>query len=394
MTSSPQRYLHGAISLDAIQSKKMAFISGPRQVGKTTLAKSFLQSAENYFTWDDVAFRRAWTRSPRGAIETRGAGPIALDEIHKDRRWKSQLKGVFDTAGAGEGLIVTGSARLDLYRKGGDSLLGRYFPYRLHPFSVGERAASARPDELFRTAAVRFPFLDLVALGGFPEPLLAGSAAKAKRWSRLRLERLLFEDVRDLRAVGDLSGMKTLTDLLPERVGSLLSINSLREDVGVAHGTLRAWLLVLETLYHSFLVPPYATRVARAVRATPKLYLFDPLAIPETNPGARIENVTALHLLKACDYWTDTAEGVFELRFVRDKEQREVDFVVLRDRKPWLLVECRSDDVSPSPGLVHYTSTLKPAHAVQLVTRANTDRTYAALGVRVMTYDRFLAGMV
>lgn len=386
------RYLRAPITGDAVADGKMAFVSGPRQVGKTTLGRSLLTHPGNYFTWDDPVFRRAWARSPRDAVAQRGAGPIVLDELHKDRRWKTRLKGYFDVVGPGDGVVVTGSARLDLYRRGGDSLLGRFLPYRLHPFSVGESATPTGPEDLLRGRAPRFPVADLLRLGGFPEPLLAGREAKARRWSKLRRERLLAEDVRDLRAVEDLGGLRVLTDLLPERVGSLLSINALREDVGVAFGTAKAWIDALEALYHCFLVRPYARRLARAVRTAPKLYLYDLLDLPATG-GARLENLTALHLRKACDYWTDLALGEFELHFVRDKEQREVDFLVVRDRKPWLLVECRSTDTDPAPALVHYARLLSPAHAVQLVTTPKHDRAYPALGVRVLGYDRFLADL-
>lgn len=388
------RYLTTLIRDDAIAANKMAFISGARQVGKTTLAKSFLTSPANYFSWDDSDFRRAWTRSAVGALAMRARGPVVLDELHKDRRWKTRIKGVFDVAGPGDGLIVTGSARLDLFRRGGDSLLGRYLPYRLHPFSVAESAHPIEPDELLSSTAPRHLLDDLLRLGGFPEPLFGGSELKARRWSRLRLERLLQEDVRDLRAVADLSGLRVLADLLPERVGSLLSINALREDIGVAFGTVRSWIQVFEALYHCFLVKPWSKRVHRAVHAVPKLYLYDILSIPAAARSARLENLTALHLLKACHFWTDAAYGEFDLRFVRDKEQREVDFLVVRDAKPWFLVECKSNDTQPSAALLRFRDQLAVPRAFQLVRKAGYDREYPELRTRVIDHERFLAGLV
>jgi predicted AAA+ superfamily ATPase len=319
---------------------------------------------------------------------------VVLDEIHKDRRWKARLKGVFDTDGPGDGLIVTGSARLDLYRRGGDSMVGRYLPYRLHPFSVAEVERPPLPAEVLQTTTPRYRFADLLKLGGFPEPLLGGSEARARRWSRLRLERLIAEEVRDLRAVEDLSGMRVLADLLPERVGSPLSVNALREDVGAAYATVRSWIDVFESLYHCFLVRPYAKRVTRALRNAPKLYLFDILRLPEADSGARLENLTALHLLKACHFWTDTAAAEFELRYVRDREQREVDFLVLQDGRPWMLIECKSTDIEPAPSLERFRRQLGVQRTFQLVTRAGYDREYPALGLRVLSYERFLAGWV
>lgn len=388
------RYLASNVRQDALAAGKMAFVSGPRQVGKTTLAKGLLDALQNYRSWDDTDFRRAWSRSPRAALADRGPGPIVLDEIHKDRRWKNRLKGFYDVEGPAGGIVVTGSARLDLYRRGGDSLLGRYLPYRLHPFSVAERQDSPGPDDILASTDPRHPFDDLLRLGGFPEPLLGGSEARAQRWSRLRIERLLAEDVRDLRAVEDLSGLRVLADLLPERVGSLLSVNALREDVGAAYATVRSWLQVFESLYHCFLVRPWGKKIARAIQAAPKLYLFDILRLPAAREAARLENLTALHLLKACHFWTDLAHGEFEVRFVRDKEGREVDFLVLRDRKPWMLVECKSGDVEPSADLLRFKQHLAVTRAFQLVTRAGYDRWHAATGVRVLHYQRFLAGLV
>jgi predicted AAA+ superfamily ATPase len=394
MPPGADRYLSATIRTDAIASGKMAFISGPRQVGKTTLAKALLTSPQNYQTWDDADFRRDWSRSPRTALGQRGPGPLVLDEIHKDRRWKTRLKGLFDVEGAGDGLVVTGSARLDLYRRGGDSLTGRFLPYRLHPFSVAESAGPPGPDEILGVSAPVHEFADLLELGGFPEPLFGASQAKAKRWSRLRLERLLAEDVRDLRAVEDLSGLRVLADLLPERVGSLLSINSLREDVGAAHATVREWLQVFEALYHCFLVPPYAKRLKRAIHSIPKLYLYDILQIPIAREGVRLENLTALHLLKACHFWTDVAQGEFQLRFIRDKEGREVDFLVLRDGKPWVLIECKAGDIDPSPNLERFQHQVGAERAFQLVTRSGYDRLYAQTNVRVVSYEKFLAGLM
>ncbi len=105
------------------------------------------------------------------------------------------------------------------------------------------------------------------------------------------------EDVRDLRNVQDLSALTVLCDFLPSRVGALLSINNLREDVGVAYATVRDWIQVLATLYVCFLVKPYAAKLNRMVTSEPKLYIFDYLQIDD--PGAKLENLTALHLLKA-----------------------------------------------------------------------------------------------
>lgn len=387
------RYLARALRDDALAKGKMAFVSGPRQVGKTTLAKSLIEDPRNYFLFDDEDFRRRWAKSPGEAISGRGPGPVVLDEIHKDRKWKTKLKGIYDVRGREIPIVVTGSARLEHFRKGTDSLLGRYLPYRLFPFTVGESASCVKPDEILSRRVVSFPWADVLRLGGFPEPLLGGSEAEAKRWSRLRLDRLVFEDSRDFLAISDINAFRVLIDLLPERIGSLLSVNSLREDVGKAYATVRSWLGVLDVLYYSFTIRPYARRLTRALRAEPKLYLFDTLRIPEELGSKRLENQVALHLLKACCFWTDTAQGEWDLRFVRTKEKREVDFLLLRDGKPWMLLECQSGETEPVRDLVAFTRLLEPAHSVQLVCDESVDRSYPEHRVRVMGYERFLSGL-
>jgi predicted AAA+ superfamily ATPase len=376
------RYLAAAVMRDALADGKMAFISGPRQAGKTTMGRSLLSSPQNEYNWDVAAFRRRWVRDPLESVSSRGEGPILLDEIHKDRRWKSRLKGLYDLHGGEIPVLVTGSARLDFYRRSGDSLMGRYLPYRLHPFSVG----------IFGNRTPVFPFADMLRLGTFPEPLLGGHANKARRWSRIRLERLVYEDMRDLRHVHDIQALRVLVDMLPERVGGLLSVNSLKEDVGIAYATVRDWMEILEVLYYVILIKPYAGKIRRTLRAEPKLYLYDILQVPR--PGPALENLAALHLLKACHFWTDLAYGEFELRYLRTKEKEEVDFVVTRDRRPWMLVECKSGRTEPNTTLVKFAGLLKTRLNFQLVDRRGHDRWYSHHHVRVIDYERFFSGLV
>ncbi len=389
-----ERYLTNSVRSDALAKHKMAFVSGPRQVGKSTLAKALLENEENYFLYDEEDFRRAWTKSPSQSISTRAPGTIVLDEIHKDRRWKSKLKGVSDKRPGDLQIVVTGSARLDHYRKGSDSLLGRYLPYRLFPFSVAETRAPVAPDNALGTRQVSYPWADLLRLGTFPEPLFGGKENEALRWSRLRLDRLVLEDTRDFLNISDLNAFRSLIELLPERVGSLLSVNSLREDIGKAYATVKSWMEVLDLLYYSFTIRPYSKRLVRALKAEPKLYLYDILRIPAEHTPKRIENLVALHLLKACHFWTDTAQGEFELRFLRDKEKREVDFLILRDSSPWMMVECKSGQKEPAKELIHFASILAPPHRFQLVTIPHYDRVYAETQIRVVDYEKFLSGLI
>ncbi|MFZ2955858.1 MAG: AAA family ATPase [Candidatus Ozemobacteraceae bacterium] len=386
------RYLTRIVREDALNLGKMAFLSGPRQAGKSTIGRSLLAHEANEFTWDDEDFRRAWIKSPSAALAAREGGPILLDEIHKDVRWKQKIKGIYDTARQSFPIVVTGSARLDIFRKGGDSLLGRYFPYHVHPFSVGETEAPPTPDEIFSKTAASFPLADILKLGTFPEPLLDGSEARARRWSRLRRERLVTEDVRDLRNIQNLRQLALLVELLPSRVGSLLSVNNLRQDLAVAHDTVSAWIETLASVYLCFRIKPWSKKISRAIRAEPKLYLFDLLQVPEGGP--RMENLVALHLLKACDYWTDSALDEISLHFIRNRDGQEVDFLVIRNDQPWMLVEVKSNDTNPTGALIKYAAALGTDLNFQLVSKTGYRRTYPDLRITVISAETFLAGLV
>jgi predicted AAA+ superfamily ATPase len=397
------RYVAPAV-LEALDDRKMAFIAGPRQVGKTTLAKSLLRDPKaDYFTWDLERDRRRILRAS-GPFWTVPAGRerarIVLDEIHKYPRWKRFLKGLFDTQHGDVDIIVTGSGRLDVYQKGGDSLLGRYLLHRLHPFTVGELLANGRQevitpdqltDELAGPAPVRGAeeaLAQIERFTGFPEPLFAERVDRLRRWRRMRRELVLREDLRDLTRIREIGLIDQLVELLPERVGSPLSVNALREDLGVAFDTAKGWLDTLARLYFLFELRPFAGKLARTLRREAKVYLFDPSEIEEA--GARFENVVALHLRKLVDAWNDRGHGDFALCYVRDKERREVDFLVTERRRPYLLLETKLSDDQPSPALRYFSERLRPAHAVQLVRHGKARKSE---GILVVPADRLLALM-
>lgn len=384
----------------------MAFVAGPRQVGKTTLVRHLLERAEqsdNYFNWDVESHRRAILRAPEAfwTIPNSGRPRIALDEIHKYPRWKRFLKGLYDATGARAEILVTGSGRLDVYQRGGDSLLGRYGLYRLHPFTLGEALASGRapvlePRELWRRVQEEAPpagaadaLARLERFTGFPEPLFADSESRLRRWRRGRHHLVIREDLRDLTRIRDIGLVEALAALLPERVGSPLSLNALSEDLGVAFGSVRTWVEALARLYYLFELRPYAGRLARTLRREAKVYLFDFSEIPE--PGARFENLVALHLLKLRDAWNDWGLGDYELHYVRDKEKREVDFLLTESRRPYLLLETKLSAREVSPSLLYFRERLKPAYCVQL-SREESPRTSAgAAGVLRLSAARFLS---
>lgn len=324
--------------------KKMVFIGGPRQVGKTTLATSFLKDYHDghpgYLNWDNENARRTIQRGEWSKREPL----IVLDEVHKRKGWQSFVKGIWDTWKNTQHFIVTGSARLDIFRKGGDSMLGRYHYYRIHPFTLPELGLTKENERL------------LFKFGGFPEPLISRDETELRRWHLQRVSKLVRVDLRDLENVSDLDKVELLAELLPSRVGNPLSYKSLAEDLEVSDKTVKRWVQILDSLYYCFLVSPYGSQKIKAIKKSQKLYLWDWSQIED--PGFRFENMVASHLLKLCDYWQDVFGYRSELRYIRDERGKEVDFVVLRDRKPLFAVECKLADSDVAPSLLEFKAKL------------------------------------
>ena len=366
------RYLTAPVKEDL--ARKMVFLGGPRQVGKTTLALRLLGARDRrhpgYLNWDDARVR---PRLMRGDLPA-GEKFLVLDEIHKFPRWRNLVKGFFDTEGDRVSILVTGSARLDYYRKGGDSLQGRYHYYRLHPFSLSELSGEGTAEEL--DALMRF--------GGFPEPLLAGNTRSWRRWRRERLARVVYEDLRDLEDVRQVGLVELLVEALPARVGSPLSIRNLSEDLQVAHQTAARWLTMLENLYVCFRIPPFGAPRIRAVKKETKLYLWDWSQVP--GKGERFENLVACHLLKFCHYLEDTQGYRMELRYIRDTDRREVDFVVLREGAPLFAVECKSGEKGPNPAIAYFRERTEIPDFYQV---HSGRRDYVSNRTRVMPFTTF-----
>ena len=371
------RHLLDQIVQDLV--RKMVFLSGPRQVGKTTLARSVPGAQDGYLSWDISAHRERILRR-----ELPAAALWVFDEIHKYSRWRGFLKGIYDHASARpddapvarQRILVTGSGRLELFGAGGDSLQGRYHLLRLHPFSVAE-AGILDGDGLAQ----------LLRLGGFPEPFLGGNETQARRWSRQYRARLLEEEVRSLERIQDLSRLEEMMLRLPDLVGSPLSVNALREDLQVAHKTAASWLDALERLFAIFRVPPFGAPRIRAVKQARKHYHFDWSIVRD--PGARFENLVACHLLKWVHFQQDVQGRDVELRFFRDVDRREVDFVVTEDRQPVLFVECKLRDRDIDRALRYLKTRFPNARAVQIALNGNRDYRNAE-GVRAMPALAFL----
>lgn len=356
---------------------KMVFLAGPRQVGKTTLARNLARAYPNllYLNHDAdpdrmVIYRREWDRS---------ADLIVLDEVHKHRGWKRLLKGVYDTEGVRPRLLVTGSARLDVHRRGGDSLAGRYLMHRLLPFSVAELRGAGKPREVLE---------GLLRFGGFPEPFLGQSERKARRWRKTHLDRIVREDVQDLEPVGDIQAMLLLVSLLRERVGAPVSYASLARDIQVSPHTVKRWIEILERMYVLFRVAPWHRNVARAILKEPKVYFFDTGQVLDA--AARLENTVAVSLLKHLWHLEDTEGYDIGLHYLRDKQHREVDFVLVKDRHPVELVEVKTTQTRPAPSLAAFAARLRaPARQIVL----NLNRTLTASGVRILPAAEYLSAL-
>jgi hypothetical protein len=381
MVNMIKRYLTPAIESLCFAKHKIAMISGPRQCGKTTFAKMLLESrrAGTYHNWDDVEFRRTWVRKPSTVVprtEQDKVPIVVLDEIHKDRLWKRNLKGIYDTLTSPCDFLVTGSARLNVFRRGSDSLMGRFFHFRLHPFSIREMEQKGvmGPDGVIDSLFHRPPRLNhmvekhldsLMRFGPFPEPLFGRDEKSARLWRTTHEQTVIREDLRDISRLPDLGRLELMASLIPERVGSLFSLNSLREDMEISFDTLHRWLTYLKELYYLYEIKPYSRNITRSLRREGKVYLYDYSAVKEE--PARFENLVASHLLKACHYWSDTGEGKFELFYLRDKEKREIDFLIVRDGVPWLPVEVKISETNPSENWSRFVAMLPCKRAVQLV---------------------------
>jgi len=368
------RYLTTQVLLDL--QRKMVFLSGPRQVGKTTLANAILDRLEGeYFNWDYAPHRKILLKQ-----ELPREGFLVLDEIHKYRSWRNYLKGIYDIHQKKLKILVTGSAKLDHYRRGGDSLQGRYHTLRLHPLSVAELKIENLSD-----------LNQLMQLSGFPEPFFAKNPVEAKRWSEEYRQRLIYDEIRDLEKIVDLGKLELLMIRIPDLVGSTLSINALREDLEVSHKAVSHWLMILEKLYYLYRVPPFGSKKLRALKKEQKAYLYD-WSLPE-GLGARFENFVAGHLLKWIHFRQDVYGERYELNYFRDVDKREIDFILLFKGKPIKAIECKLAEENLSSTLTYFKRKFPEVEAIQVC--LNPKREYINReGVQLVSLLKLLSGLI
>lgn len=352
------------------------FLSGPRQVGKTTIAEHIRKKKKRsiYLNWDNLDDREKILSRDLPFLEAAELEKplLIFDEIHKYKEWKTYLKGLFDHHKKDVNFLVTGSSRLNIYRRGGDSMMGRYFLYRIHPLSVAELCG--REDFKKETSDPKSiskqKWDALLQYGGFPKPFLAQDMKLYNRWKNQRLERFFEEDIRDVLNVHDVDKMQVLAKILQELAGCQVNYTNLSKLIQSSDQTVRAWLSHLESFYYCFTLKPWSRNIVRSLIKEPKLYLWDWSIVKDK--GQRYENFVASHLLKAVHFWTDDGLGQFELYYVRDKDKREVDFLITKDDKPFMMVEVKSSSKEPlSENLLYFQDQMKAEYVFQVVIEAD-----------------------
>ena len=356
--------------------KKMVFLTGPKQVGKTWLAKEISRRFPGavYLNYDRLEDRRIIDEERW--LDTTDL--LILDDLHKMPDWKNRLKGIYDTKPPALRILVTGSARLETSRQLGDSLAGRFFRHRLLPLSLAELPEPDRDIER------------LLRRGGFPEPFLAGDDVDAERWRTQYIDGLVRTDVFDVERIHDLRAMQLVLELLRRRVGSPVSYSSIARDIAVSPNTVRKFIEILEALYVVFRITPHSRNIARSLLSQPKVYFFDN-GMVVGDEGARFENLVAVSLLKHVFARADYLGERVDLRYLRTKDGEEVDFCVVRDGEAELLIETKVS--GPDPG-----STLPRLHhrtgAPGIAVFRHLRREQQAGGIALRRADRFLADLM
>ncbi len=354
----------------------MLFLAGPRQSGKTTVGEMVAKTYPNslYLNWDVREHRQMILAGSNHIAEQARLHDlretklfIIFDELHKYKDWKQFLKGFYDLYKNKTHILVTGSSRLDIFKRGGDSLMGRYFLYRMHPLSVAECITTVLPENVIRDPSKLSDdkFKNLYHFGGYPKPYLKSNQAFSNRWQRLRIEQLVKEDIRDGTRIQELKQLDVLVDVLRNYASQQLNYSGLSKLVGVSIDTLVRWIDVLSSFYYCFLIKPWHKNVTRSLVKEPKIYLWDWSLIKDN--GAKFENFVASHLLKAVHFWVDMGYGDFDLNYIRTLDKREVDFLVTRDGEPWFLVEAKySANQSLSANLRRFQEQLNVPYAFQV----------------------------
>lgn len=384
---------------DEWSSDRMIFISGPRQVGKTTYAKNKIkQLGGGYFNWDEKEIRLQYEKESSFFVKsTKLNSLVVFDEIHKRRKWKDILKGIYDTHKQNYKFLITGSAKLDTFRRSGDSLVGRYFLTHFFPISVGDLLSLnfkeyVLPKDLIKdvlgTSKVisKNDYEILLKLNGFPEPFFKSSESFFRRWQAQHKELLIREDLRDLSNVQSLDKIEILLELLGNNVTNIISYNSLARDLEADHKSVKQWISQLEKIMLTFVIQPWSNKIQRSIRKNPKVYFYD--WSTSSNKGYKFENFIACHLYKATTLWNDRFGHSFGLFFIRSYSGEEIDFCITLNKKPWLLIEVKNGYPEVSPALKEYLKILK----IPCVIVTNEENwNLSNSGIHIFSARRFLS---
>jgi predicted AAA+ superfamily ATPase len=385
--------------------KQMVFIAGPRQAGKTTFTQILAEDFSNslYFNWDILDEKRKLIENPSFYEDVHrkdnSVPLIIFDELHKYSNWKNFLKSVYDRDRGNYKFIVSGSGRLDMYQKGGDSLAGRYFIFHLWPFTLAELAGNNLALEEFLSNPIevhkcpketQLIWNNLSQFSGFPDPYLNGTGQFYQVWSNTYRKQLLREDIRDLASVRRVEDVEILFSLLPSKIGAPLSMASLARDIHVSFDSVRNWLELFENFYIVFRIPPWSRKISRAITKEKKLYLFDYGRIG--TPGAKFENMVALELFRAVSSWNDLGLGNFSLHYLRNRDKEEVDFLLSNNHNPLLLIETKLSDDNPAKSLMKFQMVLN-IPAVQLVNKGDICKLVSngSLKIMIISADHWLS---
>ena len=333
-------------------------MTGPRQVGKTTLSKNIFPKDTAYYNYDIrkdlVVFKnQEWDRDQK---------LVVFDEIHKMKNWKLWLKGLYDEGHLKrQAILVTGSARLNISKKMGDSLAGRFFSYRLHPLDLKELATIEGRD-----FNLEENYRQLISVSNFPEPFYEGTKRFYQLWRKGHFDLIIRQDLLSLEKIRDIDGIELLIELLRTRVGSTITYKSLAEDLDRDDKTVKKWITALENLYVGFKVQSYSKNIARAKKKAFKFYFFDTGSV-DTEEGAKLENLVALALLKEVNYLDDVHGINGELFFIQTRDGKEIDFYVQLEKKHHLLIEVKLSETSISNSFKTIDKFFKESHKIQLV---------------------------
>ncbi len=402
---------------EMLTARHMVFLAGPRQVGKTRLAKQFLKTkkcGKLYYNWDDILTRQAYLSDSRffesQARSTDTKDPwIVFDEIHKRNRWRDILKGVYDIFHEDFRFLITGSARLDLFRSSGDSLVGRYNLFHMMPLSINEVSLQKKTScflmennfnasfDVFKNDVlpsnkpeITDAFKALLVHGPFPEPFIKQNDRFCRKWHQDYISLLVREDLRDISKVTELDRIENLLFLLKPRIMSPLSMPNLGNELEAAHTTIKNWLEQLKRLYLIFPVTPWTKKVSRGLKKAKKWYFLNWYYAPKG--PARLENMVGSYLYRTCLGLTDMGYGNFSLHYIRTLDKKEIDFIIAKDNTPVLAVEVKSGSTALSKELINRKNWFPdtPTIGVQVVDKRNYLQKHPG-NTWVMSVEKFLS---